>query len=137
MNAFIIEHHSDSRGGDVNRAIVDALGEVGVEIVSLQDFAPPGSNWRVWVEDAIARANLVIADFTDAGPDMTYEVGLARGMRKRVLPIVQRGDTDAPLVIDGEFYFVYDPADLGKLGEYVASWARGHVEVTEGVASGA
>lgn len=134
MKAMIISSHSPDRD-QVRRAIADALREIGVEPILLEEGVAPGEAWRTWVEDAVEEADLIIADFTQANHDVMYEIGLAQGRGKTILPIVQDGETDVAFVLDGYLYIIYDPDNLEQLRSHIRASVRRRVRMTEGVPS--
>jgi len=71
---------------------------------------------------SVEKADLIIADITDAHPNVMYELGFAHALRKRVLPLVQKGAGQIPSDLSGYLYFTYDPEDPGKLLNVVGEW---------------
>lgn len=77
------------------------------------------------VIQAIASADLVVADLTSQSPSVYYELGFAHGLRKRTI-LVTSNESAAQLPTDlrGFLYFAYDRSDLTDLVEQIRREAR-------------
>jgi Nucleoside 2-deoxyribosyltransferase len=61
----------------------------------------------------IESADAVIADLTNADPNVMYELGFAHALKKPVLPIVQRDSSRIPSDLQGYLFYAYDnPVEL-------------------------
>jgi hypothetical protein len=56
----------------------------------------------------IETSDAIIADLTDANPNIMYEVGLAHGLKKPLFPIVATGGGSIPSDLSGYLFCVYD-----------------------------
>ena len=121
LGLFVAPYTKESR--PLGIAIAEALRKSGIAIMHVEDSIESAEMWKESTHLAIERADFIVADITDKNPDVMYEVGFAHALRKPVIPIVKRGTGHVPNVIAGYIYLVYDPSDLGKLGEEIQTWA--------------
>lgn len=106
--------------------LIDTLEAAGIEVVADKESVV-GPVFMLAVEDLIAQSDLVIADLSDANPNVMYEVGFAHALRKPVIPIVREGVERIPASLNGYQYFVYDPDNLTMLGQLLTSWIERHI----------
>ncbi len=120
----------------LHQLIVDALREVGIEPILLEETLALGMPVFESVQQAIERADVIIADVTGNNPNVMYEVGFAHALRKLVLPIVHQGIGHVPSDLAGYLYFVYDPSKPDELRHTIQTWAvrylseRRHMEIS-------
>ena len=69
--------------------------------------APVAGRIHEYIEDADA----VVADLTELNPNVMYELGFARALKKPVLPVVAKGVERVPAVVRGRLFYVYDKED--------------------------
>ena len=80
---FVIQ--SLTRVGDVVfRLIAEAAEAAGVAIFRLDEVAA-GTSFATALKHAIEKAPLLIADISDANPNVMYEVGLAQAQQKPII----------------------------------------------------
>ena len=72
----------------VYHTIQDATGYCGLKCVKADDI-PKSNRITDDIRDCVKSARIVIADLTESNPNVVYEVGLAHGREKRVVPIRQ------------------------------------------------
>lgn len=121
----------------LRQIITDALQEVGIDPILLEETIVPGTSIVEPVQQAIARADIIIVDLTVSNPNVMYEVGFAHALRKPVLPIVQPGVNHVPSDIAGYLFFVYDPSAPDELRRNIQTWAvRHHNKRMQGELSG-
>jgi len=106
----------------LHQLIADALREVGIEPISLEEAIEPGMHVVQTVQEEIARADIVIADLTGSNPNVMYELGFAHALRKPVLPVVQQKVGHVPADIAGHLFFVYDPSKPDELRRNIQTW---------------
>jgi nucleoside 2-deoxyribosyltransferase len=117
---FSEESHS------LRQLIADALVEVGIKPILLEEIIVHGTSIVESIQQAIARADLVIVDLTESNPNVMYEMGFAHALRKPVLPIVQQRIGHVPSDIAGYLYLVYDPSEPDELRHNIQTWAVRH-----------
>jgi len=108
---------------EIGKSIAKTLKKDNIELDLIDDSIPAGTLWIERVQRAIERADFILADITDKNPDVMYEVGFARALRKRILPVVKRGVGRIPFVLAGYTYLIYDPENLDDLSQEIRSWA--------------
>jgi nucleoside 2-deoxyribosyltransferase len=65
---------------------------------------------------ALRRADIVIADVTDANPNVMYELGYAQSLRKPTIILAEASSArSAPLYLGGYNILTYDANDLQSL----------------------
>ena len=107
----------------IRQLIADALREVGVEPILLEETMAAGMPMAETVQQAIERADVIIADLTGSNPNVMYELGFAHAVRKPVLLMVQKGAGHVPSDMAGYLYLVYDPSKPGELRYDIQTWA--------------
>jgi hypothetical protein len=107
----------------LRRLIADALREIGIEPIGVEETMVAGTPIAESVQQAIYRADFIIADLTGSNPNIMYEVGFAHALRKPVLPIVQYWVGRVPSDIGRDLYLVYDPTKPDELRRDIQFWA--------------
>lgn len=101
---------------------------MGIEAITLNQQVEYGglvSDVALQIPRNIESADALIVDITGANPNIMYELGFAHALKKPVLPIVRKGDSDVPSDLQGYLFYVYDEsAPLGELHEIVGRWLR-------------
>ncbi len=95
-------------------AVREGVKKFDVEPVGLDDGVMYGgvvSEAIARISTSIEKADALIVDITGANPNIMYELGFAHALKKQVLPIVKRGDSNIPSDLQGYLYFVYDDMD--------------------------
>jgi nucleoside 2-deoxyribosyltransferase len=116
---FLISVYSEQAAG-IRDLIKEICEQVGVELISV-DTASYTSSITGDIAEAIERADLVIADLTGGTPNVFFELGIAHGMRKRILPISQDRE-NIPLDLAGIRFLFYRPDDTEKLRHQIREW---------------
>lgn len=89
------------------------------------------------IHESLDDADFVVADLTEANPNVMYEMGYARALRKPVLPVVERRLGSIPPALQGRLFFVYDQEQPDKLVEFLSWWiGRSRAESSAGEAVG-
>ena len=97
---------------DVQSAIESAAA--GFECKLSVDNAAPGDIMnRVWQD--IRRSEVIVADLTEANPNVFYEMGLAHALGKTIIMIRQKNTPPVPFDLGHHKYFTYDVTKLGEL----------------------
>jgi hypothetical protein len=79
------------------------------------------------IADAIERADFVIADVWPDNPNILFELGIAYGMRKRILALTQ-ATGELPSRLAGLRMLTYRPDDANKLTAYLRDWVSDMAE---------
>ena len=116
---------------NIRMVIVDALIEVGIEPILLERTMPAETLIFEYLQQAIERADVIIADLTETSPNVMYEVGYARALGTPILLIVQSGVGHVPSDIAGHFYLVYEPSRPDDLKYKIKSWITRHMSKGE------
>jgi len=116
---------------NIRGIIADALRDVGIEPILLEEPIAVGTSILEAVQQAIERADVIVADLTQGNPNVMYEVGYAHALGKPVLFIVQREIGHVPSDIAGYLYLVYEPSRLDELRRNIQIWATRYVSKGE------
>jgi nucleoside 2-deoxyribosyltransferase len=80
------------------------------------DAMKPGAVWVNALADAISGADFVIADVTDASPNVMYELGYVHALRKPTIMLAESDAIDSvPSDLLGYQFLTYDKDELGSL----------------------
>jgi hypothetical protein len=113
----------------IRKLIADALRDVGIEPILIDELGSSSLPVTAFVQQAIERADVVIADITDANPNVMYEVGFAHALRKPMLLIVQDGGQRIPTnLFQGYIYLVYDPSKPDTVRGLIQRWANDYAQ---------
>jgi nucleoside 2-deoxyribosyltransferase len=74
------------------------------------------------VEETVQDADMMIADITGGDPNVMFEVGVAAGTRKPILPLAQH-ESQLPTALSWYRVIRYKPGDA-RLHTYVESWIQ-------------
>jgi ABC-type branched-subunit amino acid transport system substrate-binding protein len=119
LRAVIITPFDDD-GRRVATAISEGLDRAGFEVIRLESMFRPGSPVTVSMTEAIATANLVVADLSRPNANVYYELGFAHGLRKpTILVTSSEGAANVASDLQGFLYLAYDRSDLTRLVEEV------------------
>jgi nucleoside 2-deoxyribosyltransferase len=122
--AFLALPVKDATSQSLAGVISDVLRSQGVEPILPAETATTGP-LAEQIQDAIRRANLVVADLTGASPHVLFEVGLALGLNKPVLLLSQAPGKDVlPIGLQAYQVAVYRPDDVATVRRYVELWLR-------------
>ena len=101
-------------------------------LFGLQPLLHPGQPEAAYSETAqrsLEQADLVIADISGGNPNVMYEIGVAQGLGKVILPIVRRDEKEIPRSLGSVRYLVYDPEKPESLSRYLRNWAAHYLPV--------
>jgi len=119
LRAVIITPFDDD-GRRVATAISEGLERAGFEVIRLESMFRPGSPLTASMTEAIATANLVVADLSRQNANVYYELGFAHGLRKpTILVTSSEGAANVASDLQGFLYLAYDRSDLTRFVEEV------------------
>lgn len=121
LRCFLVTPYS-KEFSSLRRLLVDGLRENGIEPTLAEEMEPSIRKLSINVQQAIERADFIIADLTESNPNVMYEIGFAHGLRKPVIFIVQRRVRHVPSSISSYLYFVYDPSKPEELLRNIRDW---------------
>jgi nucleoside 2-deoxyribosyltransferase len=104
----------------VRDVISRALSAEGIRSTSKRDF---DLDFRYGITEAVARADLVVADITDSYPNVLFEAGIAVGMRKPLL-ILGHDRSRVPVDIRDRQIILYDPSEIESLSPFLKRWVK-------------
>jgi predicted nucleotide-binding protein len=70
----------------------------------------------------IEKADLIMADITGEDANIMYELGLAHGLKKPVMLLVQKEKGHVPSALRGHLFYVYDPKKVKELRPIIHHW---------------
>jgi ABC-type branched-subunit amino acid transport system substrate-binding protein len=107
-------------GQRVASAIREGLSMAGLEAIRLDSMFRPGSPLTTSMLEAIAAADLVVADLTGQSPNVYYELGFAHGLKKSTILVTSNDAArNIPSDLMGFLYLAYDGSNLSNLVEQV------------------
>lgn len=110
----------DPDGPPVAKAISEGLARAGFEVIRLDTMFRPGSPLVASMIEAIAAADLVVADLSRQNPNVYYELGFAHGLRKPTIIVTSNeAAANVPSDLEGFLYLAYDRSNLTSLVEQV------------------
>ncbi len=102
-----------SEGKAVRALIQSVLEENGIETIDLENVPEGGAIWAKSVQDAVTRADFVVADLTGMNPNVLYEIGYAHAWGKHVIFLVRSDTRHVPTDLSGHQFLIYnDETDL-------------------------
>ena len=107
---------------DLRQLISEALAAWDVEPINLDTMMAPGDLIVRTLQQAIERADFIVADLRGGNPNVMYEVGFAHALGKFVLPIIQSAD-QIPSDLAGYQFLIHDPDKPDELRRYLRTWA--------------
>jgi hypothetical protein len=87
-------------------------------------FKDQTSDWER-ILPLVEKSSLVVVDITGNDPNVMYELGLAHGLKKQVLVLVQKGEGSVPSDLRGVFFYVYEPGNIAELESVIRHWVYG------------
>ena len=121
--AFLSLPLKDAASLDLARQIGELLRGHDIEPVLATD-ADTQAPLSDQIQAAIRRAEFVVADLTDANPNVLFEVGLAQGLSKPVLLLSQGRASAVPSDLRAQQVAMYRPDDPSTVLRYVELWLR-------------
>lgn len=113
--------------GSVDQAVRDALDTEGVNLVWVNAGAELDAPVAATIHEYLDHADFIVADLTDANPNVMYEMGYAHAQRTPVLPVVERRMERVPPVLRGRLFFVYEQGKPKELIEFIGRWAGRYI----------
>ena len=111
-NAFIAMQFSDPYNEVYRDAIRPLVAEIGYEPFRVDEIAGPGIILNdIW--NNITEASVVIAEVSEANPNVYYEIGVAHALRKPTVLLAQRG-TKLPFDLGPHRCIFYDNSIPGR-----------------------
>lgn len=102
--------------------VSEVCREIGVELLSVETASFRSASTGD-VAEAIERADFVIADVTGRNPNVFYELGVAYGMRKRIL-VLNEQSSELPDEMREHRALIYRIEDVKKLKYYLRDWVE-------------
>ena len=127
--AFVIMPFSTSvvKKEVLTEAVSKAVEDVGLKAVR-GDTEPRSEQIVDQIYGEIVEAKIIIADLTDSNPNVFYELGIAHGLDRPVVQIINKNSGSLPFDIQGIRTIIYDPDDLPALREDLAKALKRHLE---------
>lgn len=97
--------------------------EQAVSVTRLDEDFPDSFN----IQRAIEKSDLIMADITGENPNIMYEIGLAHGLKKPVMLLVQKEKGHVPSAVRGHLFYVYDttnPKSIKELRSMMHGWLK-------------
>ena len=113
--------------GAVHSLLQNVLESDGVAVRWLNSGTELDKPIALAVHQYVEQADVVIADITGLNPNVMYELGFARALRKPVLPVVERNVEAVPPVVRGRLFLVYDRTDPAEAVSFLREWVGRHV----------
>jgi hypothetical protein len=111
-NAFIAMQFSDINNEVYRDAIRPLVEEIGYDPIRVDDISQPGIILNdIWAQ--LTEASVVIAEVTEANPNVYYEVGIAHALRKPTILLAQR-TTKLPFDLGPHRCIFYDNTIAGR-----------------------
>jgi hypothetical protein len=104
--------HESVDGDLVWRAAQSATQRIGTVLTRLDDFVSTEVSKNV-LANFIAEADVVISHISSANPNLLFEIGVAVGMRKRLV-LVTNESSFLPFDLRGETLVSYERGDTGE-----------------------
>jgi hypothetical protein len=114
----------------LSKIIESTLGKLGLKpLDQFGNYLVNDEDMSETIRRFIEGADLIIADISGRNPNVMYEIGLAQGLGKIVLPIVSRDETEIPGTLARNPYLVYDPKEPENLRRYLNNWVSRYLPV--------
>ena len=107
----------DAGAARVRDTVSRALRTNGIEPITLESELGPGALWVDHLSALLRSVDFVIADVSRKNPNVLFELGVAHGLGKPIVLLLnaEGGAATLPSDLMGFQALVYDPADLGPL----------------------
>jgi len=111
-NAFIAMQFSDPYNEVYRDAIRPLVEEIGYDPLRIDEVSGPGIILNdIW--SSIRESSIVIAEVSEANPNVYYEIGVAHALRKPTVLLAQRG-TKLPFDLGPHRCIFYDTSIHGR-----------------------
>jgi hypothetical protein len=126
--AFIIMPFAEGFDEVYNLFIADTMATAGYEVVRSDDIRSQ-QNILKDIVVGIAGAGLIVADLTDANPNVYYELGIAHALRRPVILLTQRIE-DLPFDLRSYRVIPYSThfTEIARAREQLLDLAKGAAE---------
>lgn len=118
---FIIQPFSEG-SGEIYQLIREAAITADIVTIRSDNIVDVGANITDSIHQAIKEATLVIADVTNANPNVMYEIGVAQAANKPVI-LIANNSRSIPFDLAGVRVHIYEPHDykgsLRRLGKLI------------------
>jgi nucleoside 2-deoxyribosyltransferase len=105
---------------EVRKTVITAVEEAGIEAV--HNFADPQLDSPILT---IRGCDLIIADISEANPNIMYEIGYANALKKDVfLMVLYEKGVKIPFELSGSYIYVYTMSDLDRLEQSIFDWVK-------------
>jgi hypothetical protein len=120
LTCLLLAPRENGFGHELRRNIDRIPGVTWITFTSEVQYGGFASEIATQIPRTIESADAVIADLTNADPNVMYELGFAHALKKPVLPIVQRSSSPIPSDLQGYLFYAYD--DPFQLAITVERW---------------
>jgi hypothetical protein len=111
-NAFVAMQFSEPYNEVYRDAIRPLVEEIGYEPIRVDEVSQPGIILNdIWTQ--LTEASVVIAEVTEANPNVYYEIGVAHALRKPTILLAQKG-TKLPFDLGPHRCIFYDNSIPGR-----------------------
>jgi hypothetical protein len=112
---FVIQPFDESSEG-IFHLIRSAAAKTDADVVRADSAVTPGDNIIAGIQSAIRASSLLIADVTNANPNVMYEVGFAQAQNKPLL-LIARGSRSIPFDLAQFPVVIYDSTNTNEFVE--------------------
>ena len=111
-NAFVAMQFSQPYNDVYSDAIRPLVEEIGYEVVRVDEISQPGIILNdIWSQ--LTEASVVIAEVTEANPNVYYEIGVAHALNKPTVLLAQKG-TKLPFDLGPHRCIFYENTIAGR-----------------------
>lgn len=105
---------------DVRKMLIKTLDEIKID-TTIIDYLFTDNILNI-IKLEIMNADIIIADVTNANPNILYEIGYAEALNKKVILIVNGWENNIPSNIANHLYLVYDKEHLDVFRKQLKNW---------------
>jgi len=92
------------------------------------DFKLLGLEFEENLHKHLNETDLCLCDITGLNPNVMYEIGYARAIKKKTI-IIREGEQDIPVDIQDKYVYSYDTQEMNKLSLYLESAINKGIDV--------